>query len=57
MWPPHKVNIDGLCGARQGSQKTQYVFFRHARRQSLLRAYRMSHLMGSLKIAEALYVR
>jgi hypothetical protein len=37
MWPPHIVNIDGLCGARQGSQKTQYVVLRHSRRQSLLR--------------------
>jgi hypothetical protein len=37
LWPPHKVNIDGLRSARQGRQKSHYVFHRHARRQSLLR--------------------
>jgi hypothetical protein len=29
--------FDGLRSARPGSQKPQYVFHRHARRQSLLR--------------------
>jgi hypothetical protein len=35
--PANKVNIDGLRSAAKAAKKSQYVFPRHARRQSLLR--------------------